>query len=124
MLRSEEPGPSTGLELPMLQECSKSADLPVAAVNVLKHLKSAMVPPSFGTLQLSATVYVGGYIARIVQEHAAREDCCAITSKPASAQPLQQLAQHQHRGGLLYPSDKLLCVLETLRPFVAIVAAL
>lgn len=102
------------------QECSAAADLPVAALNVLKRLKFATVPPSFPTLQLSATVYVGGYIARIVQEHAACEDCCAVTSKPVSAQPLQQLTLHQDRGGLLYPSDKLLYVLETLRHFVAI----
>ncbi|KAH6921007.1 hypothetical protein HPB50_028006 [Hyalomma asiaticum] len=46
------------------------------------------------------------------------EDCCAVTTKALSNQPLQQFVRHQDRGGLLYPSDKLLYVLETLRKFV------
>lgn len=77
VLRSDKPGPSSGLQLPRPQECSEAVDLPVAALNLLKHLKSARVSPSFPTLQHSATVYLGGYIRRIVEEHAACEDCCA-----------------------------------------------
>ncbi|KAH6928307.1 hypothetical protein HPB50_014116 [Hyalomma asiaticum] len=46
------------------------------------------------------------------------EKCCAVTSKPLTKQPPQQLTSRQDRGGLLYPSDKLLHVLETLRGFV------
>lgn len=101
VLHSDEPGPSNGLQAPRLQESSESADLPVEALNVLKCLKLATVPPSFRTLQLSATVYVGSYIARIVREHASCKDCCVVTSKPLSDQRLQQFTQHQDRGGLL-----------------------
>ncbi|CAN7978256.1 unnamed protein product [Ixodes persulcatus] len=46
------------------------------------------------------------------------ENCCAITTKPMSNQPMQQLTQYRDRGGLMYPSDDLTHVLDTLREFV------
>lgn len=76
------------------------------------------VPAALPTLQLSATVYIGGYIARVVSEHIDCEKCCALTTKPPTNQPLQQFTRLQDRGGLLYPSDQLLYILETLQLFV------
>ncbi|KAH8018264.1 hypothetical protein HPB51_000875 [Rhipicephalus microplus] len=58
---------------------------------------------------------MGGYIARVVREHIDCDYCCPLTSKLPSSQPLQQFTRHQDRGGLLYSSDELLYVLETLR---------
>ncbi|KAL1414067.1 hypothetical protein MTO96_000974 [Rhipicephalus appendiculatus] len=117
VVRTEEAGPSKGI-LPESTKASEgSAELPAVAVSVLKCLELPTIP-KFPTLQLSAVVYVGGYIARVVREHMECESCCAVTSKPLTKQPLQQLTWHQDRGGLLYPSDKLLHVLETLRRFV------
>ncbi|XP_049267625.1 uncharacterized protein LOC125756747 [Rhipicephalus sanguineus] len=104
--------------IPTQQTPTISAKLPEEAVHVLERLKRTNVPARLPTLQLSAVVYVGGYIARVVMEHMDCEDCCAVTTKALSNQPLQQFVRHQDRGGLLYPSDKLLYVLETLRQFV------
>ncbi|KAH8033862.1 hypothetical protein HPB51_016634 [Rhipicephalus microplus] len=59
----------------------------------------------------------GGYIAHVVSEKVNCENCVSVCSKPASNQPLLQLTRHQDRGGLLYPSDQLLFVLDTLRDF-------
>lgn len=78
----------------------------------------ARVPASLPTLQLSATVYVGGYVALAIREHVTCDSCCSMTSKPLSNQPLQQLTRNQDRGGLLYPSHQLVYVLDILRLFV------
>ncbi|XP_040076067.1 uncharacterized protein LOC120848163 [Ixodes scapularis] len=91
------------------------------ATFVLGRLRISKVRQRLPTLQLSATVYVGGYIARIVAEKMACENCCAITTKPMSNQPVQQLTRYQDRGGLMYPSDDLMHVLDALREFVEIV---
>lgn len=45
------------------------------------------------------------------------DNCGELTSKVPSSQPLQQLTKNQDRGGLLYPSNELLYVLEKLRMF-------
>ncbi|KAH7948861.1 hypothetical protein HPB49_002823 [Dermacentor silvarum] len=45
------------------------------------------------------------------------ENCITLCTKPVSNQPLLQLTRSQNRGELLYPSDKLLFVLHTLRAF-------
>ncbi|XP_070396043.1 uncharacterized protein [Dermacentor albipictus] len=117
VLCAEEPGPSKGVLLETPQVSKSSAELPKRAVNVLEDLRRPNVA-KFATLQVSATVYVGGYIARVVKEHIECDSCSAIVTKPLTKQPLQMFTFHQDRGGLLYPSDNLLHVLETLRIFV------
>ncbi|KAH6923078.1 hypothetical protein HPB50_021408 [Hyalomma asiaticum] len=93
--------------------------LPPATIHVLDALESKDVPASLPTLQVTATVYMGGYIARLVREHMGCDMCVEIASKAPSSQPLQQLTRQQDRGGLLYPSDELLYVLDTLRIFTS-----
>uniref|UniRef100_A0A6B0UQ01 Putative transposase protein n=1 Tax=Ixodes ricinus TaxID=34613 RepID=A0A6B0UQ01_IXORI len=85
------------------------------ATFVLGRLKVSKVHQRLPTLQLSATVYVEGYVARIVAEKMACENCCAISKKPMSNEPMQQLTRYQDHGGLMYPSDDLMHVLDTLR---------
>lgn len=101
-----------------LQTPTISAKLPEEAIHVLERLKRTNVPASLPTLQLSAVVYVGGYLARVVMEYIDCEGCCAVTTKALSNQPLRQFVRHQETGGLLYNSDKLLYVLETLGQFL------
>ncbi|KAH9366530.1 hypothetical protein HPB48_010316 [Haemaphysalis longicornis] len=67
VLHTEQPEPSKGLLLTATEACNSSGELPLEAAHVLKRLKVARVPASLPTLQLSATVYVGGYIARYHQ---------------------------------------------------------
>ncbi|KAL1426101.1 hypothetical protein MTO96_018574 [Rhipicephalus appendiculatus] len=114
----DEAGQNNGALVARQQTPRISTKLPEEAVHVLECLKRTNVPASLPTLKLSATVYVGGYIARIVMEPMDCENCCAVTTKALSNQPLQQFVRPQDKGGLLYPSDKLLYVLETLRQFV------
>nr|XP_050022891.1 uncharacterized protein LOC126516841 [Dermacentor andersoni] len=92
--------------------------LPSAAIHILERFNVQTVPTSLPTLQVTATVYMGGYIARVVREHMECYNCGELTSKVPSSQPLQQLTKNQDRGGLLDPSDELLYVLETLRMFI------
>ncbi|KAH6919552.1 hypothetical protein HPB50_029468 [Hyalomma asiaticum] len=108
VLRSEEAGQNNGAVVARQQTPTISTKLPEEAVHVLERLKRTNVPTSLPTLQLSAVVYVGGYIARVDLEHMDCDDCCAVTTKALSNQPLQQFVRHQDRGGVLYPSDKLL----------------
>ncbi|KAH6948127.1 hypothetical protein HPB50_023065 [Hyalomma asiaticum] len=87
------------------------------ALNVLQRLKTTVLPVYMPSLQISATVYVGGYIVRVISEQMNCENCVAIASKPLTNQPLQVFTRSQDRGGLLYPSDQLLFVLDTLRAY-------
>ncbi|KAH7965172.1 hypothetical protein HPB49_004561 [Dermacentor silvarum] len=93
--------------------------LPSAVIHIQEPFKVQTMPASLPTLQVRATVYMGGYIrvARVVREHIECDNCGEITSKVPSSQPLQQLTKNQDRGGLLFPSDERLYVLETLRMF-------
>ncbi|XP_050038332.1 uncharacterized protein [Dermacentor andersoni] len=88
-----------------------------AALNVLQRLNTTVLPLYMPSLQISATVYVGGYIVRVISEQINCENCVAIASKPLTNQPLQTFTRSQDRGGLLYPSDQLLFVLDILRVF-------
>ncbi|KAH6932411.1 hypothetical protein HPB50_005354 [Hyalomma asiaticum] len=108
VLRSEEAGQNNRVVVARQQTPTISAKLPQEAVHVSERLKRTNVPASLPTLQLSATVYVGGYIARVVMEHTDCKDCCAVTTKALCNHPLQQFVRHQDRGGLLHPLDKLL----------------
>ncbi|KAH7931708.1 hypothetical protein HPB51_029736 [Rhipicephalus microplus] len=85
------------------------------ATDVLKHFRVKTVPAILPTLQVTATIYMGGYITRVVSEHIDFDYCCQLTSKAPSSQPLQQFTRQQDRGRPLYPSDELLYVLEKLR---------
>ncbi|KAH6937647.1 hypothetical protein HPB50_003076 [Hyalomma asiaticum] len=87
------------------------------AVVVLQRLTTSVLPQYLPSLQISATVYVGGYIARVVSEKVNCENCVSLCTKPVTNQPLLQLTRNQDRGGLLYPSDQLLFILDTLRAF-------
>lgn len=87
------------------------------AAIVLQRLTASMLPQYLPSLQISATVYVGGYIARVVSEKMNCENCLAVCTKPVNNQPLLQFSRCQDRGGLLYPSDQLLFALDTLRAF-------
>lgn len=83
----------------------------------LERLNTTVLPHHLPSLEISATVYVGGYVARVISEQMKCENCVAISTKPASNQPLLQFTRCQDRGGLLFPSDQLLFALDTLRKF-------
>lgn len=118
VLHNERPELRKGILVNAPVTSGSSVKLPPEAGLVLERLKIARVPASLPTLQLSATVYVGGYIARVIREHVTCDSCYSLMSKPLSYQPLQQLTRNQDRGGLLYPSDQLVYVLDILRLFV------
>lgn len=86
----------------------------------LGRLKVFEVRQRLPTLELSATAYVDGYIVRVVSEQMRSENCCAVSTKPMCNHPLRQLTRKQDRGGLLYPSDELVHVIDALKEFVDI----
>lgn len=102
-----EASPSPAQQLPQLQR----------AALVLQRLNATVLPQHLPSLQISATVYVGGYIARVISEHMSCENCTSVCTKPASNQPIFQFTRSQDRGGLLYPSDELLFAVDVLRAF-------
>lgn len=83
----------------------------------MQRLSTTLLPRQLPSLEISATAHVGGYIARVINEHMLCGSCTAICSKPASNQPIFQLTHSQDRGGLLYPSNQLLFALDVLRSF-------
>ncbi|KAH8021746.1 hypothetical protein HPB51_016810 [Rhipicephalus microplus] len=87
------------------------------AVVVLQRLTTSVLPQYLPSLQISATVYVGGYVARVVSEKMNCENCVSLCTKPVTNQPLLELTRNQDQGGLLYPSDQLLFILDTLGAF-------
>ncbi|KAH8021084.1 hypothetical protein HPB51_012368 [Rhipicephalus microplus] len=102
-----EASPSLTQQLPQLQR----------AACVLQRLNATVLPQHLPSLEISATVYVGGYIARVIKEHMCCGSCTAVCTKPASNQPILQFTRSQDRGGLLYPSDQLLFAVDVLRAF-------
>lgn len=112
VLHEQESGPSNALPAAARTPRDPS-ELPRGATAVLKRFKVKTVPAILPTLQVTATVYMGGYIARVVREHIDCDYCWQLTSKVPSSQPLQHFTRQQDRGGL--PSDELFYVLETLR---------
>uniref|UniRef100_A0A147BC10 Putative transposase protein n=1 Tax=Ixodes ricinus TaxID=34613 RepID=A0A147BC10_IXORI len=88
---------------------------------VLGRLKVSEVRQRLPTLELSATAYVRGYIARVVSEHMECDSCITVTTKPVCNQPVMQFIRNQDRGGLIYPSDQLVYVLDTLKELVRVV---
>ncbi|KAH6922498.1 hypothetical protein HPB50_015125 [Hyalomma asiaticum] len=86
-----EASPSPAQQLPQLQR----------AACVLQRLSTTVLPQHLPTLEISTTVYVGGYVARVINEHMLCE----------------MFARNQDREGLLYPSDQLLFTLDVLRAF-------
>nr|XP_050032240.1 uncharacterized protein LOC126528390 [Dermacentor andersoni] len=102
-----EASPSPAQQLPQLQR----------AACVLQRLNTTVLPQQLPSLEISATAYVGGYIARVINEHMRCESCSSVCTKPASNQPILQLTRSQDRGGLLYPSDQLLFAVDVLRTF-------
>ncbi|XP_064482840.1 uncharacterized protein LOC135395673 [Ornithodoros turicata] len=90
--------------------------LPRKAASVLEKLKEPR-RERLPSLQLSATAHVGGYIARVVVEKIHCENCAQLVLKAMSNQPVQGLTRHQDRGGLLYPSDDLVYLLDILREY-------
>ncbi|KAH6942494.1 hypothetical protein HPB50_006636 [Hyalomma asiaticum] len=84
------------------------------SVVVLQRLTTSVLPRYLPSLQISATVYVGGYIACVVGEKVNCENCVSLCMKPVTNQPLLQQTHNQGRGGLLYPSNQLLFILDTL----------
>ncbi|KAH7953311.1 hypothetical protein HPB49_007026 [Dermacentor silvarum] len=119
VLHKQEPGHVDVLSAPVAALPVHCSVLSAVAVKELDRLKRNAVP-TYPNLQVSTAVYVGGYIARVVREHVECQDCCSLMTKPLTGQPLQQFTRHQDRGGLLYPSDEILYVLEGLRMFVHI----
>ncbi|KAH8035036.1 hypothetical protein HPB51_003877 [Rhipicephalus microplus] len=79
------------------------------ATCALQRINATVLPQHLPSLEISATVYVGGYIARVINEHMRCGSCTAVCTKPASNQPILQFTRSQDRGGLLYPSDQLTC---------------
>ncbi|KAH7956473.1 hypothetical protein HPB52_010041 [Rhipicephalus sanguineus] len=114
VLHEQQSGPSNALPAAARTPRDPS-ELPRGGTAVLKRFKVKTVPAIVPTLHVTATVYMGGYIAPVVREHIDFDYCWQLTSNVPSSQPLQQFTRQQDRGGLLYPSDELLDVLETLR---------
>ncbi|XP_042147329.1 uncharacterized protein LOC121836484 [Ixodes scapularis] len=90
--------------------------LPQSAVEILEKLSDPNVQ-YLPSLELSATAHVGGYIARVVQEHFSCFFCIPLLAKPKTNSALQGITNHLDRGGLLYPSDELAHLLNALRLF-------
>ncbi|KAH6946064.1 hypothetical protein HPB50_011401 [Hyalomma asiaticum] len=93
---------------------------PSEATKVLKELlsrdKALLLTP-----EAAALVMVGGYLARTVGENIACDECFSFITKPAPSASSDSLIQHQDRGRLLYPSEKLLVVFYSLSKFIDIV---
>ncbi|KAH8032740.1 hypothetical protein HPB51_001438 [Rhipicephalus microplus] len=102
-----EASPSLTQQVPQLQR----------AACVLQRLNATVLPQHLPSLEISATVYVGGYIACVINEHMCSGSCTAVCTKPASNQPVLQFTRNQDRGGLFYPSDQLLFAGDVLRAF-------
>ncbi|KAH8038148.1 hypothetical protein HPB51_023955 [Rhipicephalus microplus] len=94
-----ETSPSLAQQPPQLQR----------ATCALQRINATVLPQHLPSLEISATVYVGGYIARVINENMCCGSCTAVYTKPASNQPILQFTPSQDRGGLLYPSDQLTC---------------
>ncbi|KAG0443270.1 hypothetical protein HPB47_015108 [Ixodes persulcatus] len=92
--------------------------LPQSAAEILEKLSDPNVQ-YLPSLELSATAHVGGYIARVVQEHFSCFFCIPLLTKPKTNSALQGITNHLDRGGLLYPSDELAHLLNVLRMFAA-----
>ncbi|XP_075534018.1 uncharacterized protein LOC142567728 [Dermacentor variabilis] len=73
------------------------------------------------TVDMAAISMVGGYLARVIQEHVDCSSCISLVSKPSSASPSDSLIRHQDRGGLLYPSRQLVHVLHALKMYVDVI---
>lgn len=88
-----------------------------AALTVLERLNTTILPLHMPTLQISATVYVRSYVARVISEQMNCDNCVEISTKPLTNQPLQMFTRCQDRGGLLYLLDQLLLGLDILRTY-------
>ncbi|KAH8031884.1 hypothetical protein HPB51_021073 [Rhipicephalus microplus] len=75
-----EASPSLTQQLPQLQR----------AACVLQRLNATVLPQHLPSLEISATIFVGGYIARVINEHMCCGSCTAVCTKPASNQPILQ----------------------------------
>ncbi|KAH8027278.1 hypothetical protein HPB51_004105 [Rhipicephalus microplus] len=102
-----ETSPSIAQQPPQLQ----------TAACVLQRLIATVLPQHLPSLEISATVYVGGYIAHVINEHMCCGSCTAVCTKPARNQPILHFTCSQDRGGLLYLSDQLLFAVDVLREF-------
>ncbi|KAL1419456.1 hypothetical protein MTO96_025440 [Rhipicephalus appendiculatus] len=67
MLHNEQLEVSKGLLLDAPGASGSSVELPPEAVHILERLKVAGVPASLPMLQLSAMVYVGGYVTCVIR---------------------------------------------------------
>ncbi|KAH8026692.1 hypothetical protein HPB51_024191 [Rhipicephalus microplus] len=80
-----EASPSLTQQLPQLQR----------AACVLQRLNATVLPQHLPSLEISATVYVRGYIARVINEHMCCGSCTAVCTKPSSNQPILQFTRSQ-----------------------------
>ncbi|KAH8028944.1 hypothetical protein HPB51_020871 [Rhipicephalus microplus] len=84
VLHEQESGPSNAL--PAVTRTPRDpSELSRGATDVLKRFKMKTVPAILPTLQVTATVDMGGYIARVVREHIDCDYCCQLTSKVPSS---------------------------------------
>ncbi|KAH7978796.1 hypothetical protein HPB49_006774 [Dermacentor silvarum] len=115
---SETAGISTALlRKTPAEQVQPRSEIAKTAMTVLERLNTTLLPLHLPSLQISATVYIGGYIARVIMEQMNCENCVALCTKPVTNQPLLTFTRSQDRGGLLYTSYQLLFVLDTLRTF-------
>lgn len=70
-------------------------------------------------LELTTAVHIGGYVTRVVNEHLAWLSCSCNMAKPKTNSHLHGLTNHRDRGGLPYPSDELINLLNILKIFAA-----
>ncbi|XP_064485417.1 uncharacterized protein LOC135397753 [Ornithodoros turicata] len=75
------------------------------------------------TPEVAALAMVGGYLARVISETIACEQCTGLVQKPDSLAPSDALIKHQDRGGLFYPSQQLLVVLHCLKIYIQVMLA-
>lgn len=107
---------SAPVNVPRLPQPEVRMELPTKAESALRKPIEPR-PAQLTSLELAATAHVGGYIARVVTEKVHCEYCCQLVLKAQSGQAMQAITKHQDRGGLIYPSDDLVYLLDILKQF-------
>ncbi|KAH7958429.1 hypothetical protein HPB49_001615 [Dermacentor silvarum] len=90
--------------------------LPSAAIHILERFKVQTVPASLPTLQVTATIYMGAYKARVVREHM-ECDNCGEPNKQSSQQPAASTAHQEPEQRRTAIPLRRTYVLETQRMF-------
>lgn len=107
--------------LAVQQRRPASTDVPdkfldTAAQGLKEHCLSER--PLVANPDVASLAMIGGFIVRAASEHIPCADCIAVLQGARSSTPHLGLINHQDRGGLFYPTQELVKLLQGLRRFV------